>query len=228
MSGMTTAAQPYPLPPGAARGGVTQDPEQAEHAKEALRKAIRAVRAARSERRRREAAVALADVVDGFPPVQDAGCVAVYASRPGEPDTLPLLERLAGRGLRILLPVLGSGLQRDWAPFGGAADLRQRAPGRPPEPGTPHLGARALGEADVIVAPALAVDTAGARLGQGGGWYDRALEHAAPGTPVIAMVYREEVYDAVERPLPRQPHDRSVDAVATPDGWRWLRTPDAA
>jgi 5-formyltetrahydrofolate cyclo-ligase len=226
MSGMSTAAQPYPLPPGAARGGVTQDAEQAEHAKEALRKAIRAGRAARSERRRQEAAAAFADVLGAFPPVRTAQCAAVYASRPGEPDTLPLLERLADRGLRILMPVLGTGLQRDWAPYDGAADLRQRAPGRPPEPGTPHLGAGALAEADVIIAPALAVDTSGARLGQGGGWYDRALEHAAPGTPVVAMVFAEEVYDAEDRPLPRQPHDRPVDAVATPEGWRWLRSAD--
>ena len=225
---MSSAAQPYPLPPGAPSGHVTVDPEQAEHAKEALRKAIRAGRTARPERRRQEAAASFADVVSAFPPVRSAGCVAVYASRPGEPDTGPLLERLAARGLRVILPVLGTGLQRDWASYAGVDDLRQRAPGRPPEPGTPHLGPTALGEADVVIAPALAVDTSGARLGQGGGWYDRALEHAAPGTPVVAMVFEEEVYDAATRPLPREPHDRLVDAVATPEGWRWLRPPDAA
>ncbi len=223
---MSTAAQPYPLPSGGTHGRVREDGEQAEHAKEALRKAIRAARAARSERRRHEAAVAFADVLTAFPPVRAAGCVAVYASRPGEPDTGPLLERLAARGARVLMPVLGSGLQRDWALYGGADDLRQRAPGRPPEPGTPHLGPTALAEAEVVIAPALAVDTSGARLGQGGGWYDRALEHATPGRPVIAMVYEEEIYDVGMRPLPRETHDRLVDAVATPDGWRWLRAAD--
>jgi 5-formyltetrahydrofolate cyclo-ligase len=152
----------------------------------------------------------------------------VYAARPTEPDTGPLLERLADRGLHVLLPVLGTGLQRDWAPYAGPEDLRQRAPGRPPEPGTPHLGPEALAEADVVIAPALAVDTGGARLGQGGGWYDRALEHAAPGVPVVAMVFEEEVYDAGTRPVPRQEHDRLVDAVATPEGWRWLRRADGA
>lgn len=224
---MSTAAQPYPLPSGPRRGTA----DAAEHtsaAKDALRSAIRASRAARSERRRREAAVAFADVVGAFPGVRAASCVAVYASRPGEPATGPLLDRLAARGLRILLPVLGSGLQRDWALYAGEEDLRQRAPGRPPEPGTPHLGPAALQEVDAIIAPALAVDTLGARLGQGGGWYDRALEHAAPGVPVVALVYDEEVYDAAVRPLPRELHDRLVDAVATPTGWRWLRRPDGA
>jgi 5-formyltetrahydrofolate cyclo-ligase len=228
---MSTAAQPYPLPSGtgwAPHSDHADQAEHAEHAKETLRSAIRAVRRTRTERRRLEAAHAFTDVLETFPPLQTARCVAVYASRPGEPDTGPLLERLAARGVRILVPVLGTGLQRDWAPYAGPEDLHQRAPGRPPEPGTPHLGPQALAEAEVIVAPALAVDTTGARLGQGGGWYDRALEHADPQAPVIAVVYEGEVYDAAARPLPRQPHDRFVDAVVTPDGWRWLRSPDAA
>lgn len=213
------AAQPYP-----ARVGVLD----AEDAKEELRSAIRTARLGRSERRRQEAGEAFADVLDTMPALREASCVAVYAARPAEPSTGPLLQRLSDRGVRILLPVLGTGLQRDWAAFGGADDLRQRAPGRPPEPGTTHLGAEALCDAEVIVAPALAVDTSGARLGQGGGWYDRALEYARPGTPVIALVYASEVYDAGTRPLPRQGHDRLVDAVATPEGWRWLRPPAAA
>jgi len=212
---MSTASQPYP---------VVLD---AEDAKESLRAAIRGVRMARSERRRREAATSFAEALETMPELRDAHCVAAYVARAWEPGTAPLLEALTARGVRVILPVLGTGLQRDWADYDGADNLRQRAPGRPPEPGTTQLGAGALGDADVIVAPALAVDTAGARLGQGGGWYDRALEHARPGTPVIAMVYAEEVYDAETRPLPREPHDRLVDAVATPDGWRWLRHPAA-
>ena len=215
---MSIAAQPYPHAVG------TDDPEDA---KETLRSAIRTARQARSERRRTEAAVAFAAVLETMPELRKARCVAAYVARPTEPSTGPLLEMLAARGVRVILPVLGTGLQRDWAVYDGAADLQQRAPGRPPEPGTTALGAAALHAADVIVAPALAVDTSGARLGQGGGWYDRALEHARPGTPVIAMVFAEEIYDAGTRPLPRQPHDRLVDAVATPEGWRWLRLPAA-
>ena len=56
------------------------------------------------------------------------------------------------------------------------------------------------------IAPALAVDTTGARLGQGGGWYDRALEHLRPGVPVVALVFPEELYDARQPPAaPRAP-----------------------
>ena len=210
--------QPYTAP----RPGL--DPADA---KDELRKAIRAERSKQTPRARSRAGDGFAVVVGALPEVKAARCVAAYASRPGEPDTTPLLERLAARGTRVLLPVLGTGLQRDWAWFTSAADLQVRAPGRPPEPSGPTLGPDALLEAEVVIAPALAVDTAGGRLGQGGGWYDRVLANARPDVLVVARVFPDEVYDAAERPLPRQDHDRPVDIVATPSGWQWVRGPRA-
>ncbi|MEN1974146.1 5-formyltetrahydrofolate cyclo-ligase [Cellulomonas olei] len=210
---MSAVAQPYPH---VSEGSTVTE------VKDEFRALLRAARQARSARRRTESADAFVDVVETIPALADARCVAVYSARPTEPDTGPLLDSLAGRQIEVLLPVLGAGLQREWARYAGRHDLLQRAPGRPPEPSTPSLGAEALAEADVIVAPALAVDTSGTRLGQGGGWYDRALAHARPGTPVIALVFAEELYDAEVRPLPREPHDRRVDMVATPERWYHL------
>lgn len=135
---------------------------------------------------------------------------------------LPLLDRLMDRGVRVLLPVLGAGLARDWADYTGSHDLLERAPGRPPEPGGATLGTDAIKLADVVLAPAIAVDTRGVRLGQGGGWYDRALTHLRPGAKVIAVVFPEEVYDAADHPLPLEEHDIRVDAVATTTDWRLL------
>jgi 5-formyltetrahydrofolate cyclo-ligase len=209
---MSGPDQPYPL-----HGSI-----EVEDAKEILRKAIRTNRQSRSERLRKEAAVAIADVIETIPEVAAATCVATYAARPTEPGTAEMLERLAARGVRVLLPVLGAGLQRDWAEYAGPADLQVRAPGRPPEPGTAPLGPEALALADVVVAPALAVDSRGVRLGQGGGWYDRVLTGLRPGSRVIAVVFPEEVYDAATRPLPVQMHDILVDAVATTIDWRQL------
>ncbi len=200
------------------------DEDELEEIKDRWRRRIRNARQQRSARSREADARALAEVVDQIPQVRQAGCVTAYAARPGEPDTGPLLEALAARGIRVLLPVLGSGLARDWAEYAGADDLRERAPGRPPEPSGPPLGHEALAEADVLLIPALAVDTAGTRLGQGGGWYDRALRDADPGTPVIALTYAEEVHDSATEPLPRAPHDRAVHAVATPKGVTWFRS----
>jgi 5-formyltetrahydrofolate cyclo-ligase len=193
-----------------------------EDAKEALRRAIRAQRAARTARQRAAAATAFADVVMAVPSVRDARVVATYVSRPTEPGTGELLDRLTDGGAHVLLPVLGAGLARDWAEYTGRHDLRGRAPGRPPEPGGPTLGIEAITQADVVVAPALAVDTHGTRLGQGGGWYDRSLKLARDGVPVVAMVFPEELYDADHRPLPVADHDMPVHVVATPEGWQPL------
>lgn len=206
---MSGDEQPYPIHPD----------HEVEEAKFAFRAAIREARANRSDRRRSVAAEGLAIVVNTIPQVKAAHTVALYASRPTELQTQILMEKLAAAGKRILLPVLGAGLQRDWAWYSGTDDLMQRAPGRPPEPSGETLGSDALSRADVVLVPALAVDTAGHRLGQGGGWYDRALEHVRSDVDVIALVYPEEIYNATTHPLPIEPHDRPVDAVATPQHW---------
>ncbi|MFC8597889.1 5-formyltetrahydrofolate cyclo-ligase [Isoptericola sp. NPDC057191] len=211
----TRAHRPYPVVAGM----------EVADAKEELRRAIRAHRAERSPRLRDEAAKALADVLATVPAVRDADVVATYVSRPTEPGTHVLLEQLAARGTRVLLPVLGAGLARDWAWYAGPDDLLERAPGRPPEPSGPALGAEAITKADVVVAPALAVDDRGVRLGQGGGWYDRLLKMRRPGVPVVALVFPEEVYDSAEQPLPAAEHDVPVHVVVTPEGWQELPAP---
>jgi len=216
---MSAVAQPPPhTDEGSTRRPHSHGPAEE---KDLLRRQVRARRAHRSARRRAEVAEQLAAVVLTIPEVSAARCVSVYASRPTEPGTGPLIEALAARGVRLLLPVLGAGLQRDWGEYAGPDDLRERAPGRPPEPSGPPLGAAALTDADVVLVPALAVDAAGGRLGQGGGWYDRVLAHVRPDAPVVALVHEDEVLDIV----PREAHDLAVTAVATPDGWRRLGTP---
>lgn len=143
------------------------------------------------------------------------GVVALYASRPGEPGTLDLIDAVQHAGWRVLLPRLGR--EPDWA--WATAPLRPGWAGIP-EPTGPALGAHALAEADLVILPALAVARDGARLGTGGGWYDRALPHARPGTPRWALTNAEEVLDG----LPTEPHDLPVDAVVTEAGFTLLRS----
>ncbi|PKQ25037.1 MAG: 5-formyltetrahydrofolate cyclo-ligase [Actinobacteria bacterium HGW-Actinobacteria-4] len=189
-----------------------------EDAKARLRASLRKARLHRSERRLAEHAQAISEHVLAMPSVAEATCVSVYASRSHEPGTLPLIESLHERGIRVLIPMLGNGLQRGWGEYHGAEDLVERAPGRPPEPSGDFLPAEALADADVVVVPALAVDTAGNRLGQGGGWYDRALADAREDVPLVALAFANEVFDADQSPLPREAHDHGVHAVITPDG----------
>jgi 5-formyltetrahydrofolate cyclo-ligase len=189
--------------------------------KQALRTGILSARAARSERDRARAEEALLRVVAGQATIAHARCVAAYVSQQGEPPTRRLLEALSARGARVLLPIVGGEprLALGWAEYAGAADLVEPSPGRPLQPQGPDLGPAEVASADVVLLPALAVDTAGTRLGYGAGWYDRALAHVRPGTTLVALVYENEVFDAELSPLPRGPHDRPVGAAATPKGW---------
>lgn len=67
-------------------------------------------------------------------------------------------------------------------------------------------------EIDLILVPGTAFDRRGARLGQGGGYYDRFL----PRTAAFRMGVCHD-FALLER-LARQPHDQRMDAVATPGG----------
>ncbi|MDR1634545.1 MAG: hypothetical protein LBS27_06435 [Bifidobacteriaceae bacterium] len=89
-------------------------------------------------------------------------------------------------------------------------------PGQLPEPAGPRLGEGALERCRLILAPALSVDRTGTRLGRGGGWYDRALVHAANGALVLAVCFPWEVL--AQGALPRESHDVPVDGVLTGQG----------
>jgi 5-formyltetrahydrofolate cyclo-ligase len=190
---------------------------EAEELKTALRERAREDRSQRSERLRAAAAQALAAHTLALPEVQAASCISVYASRPSEPGTLPLISALSERGVRVLIPLLGDGLQRGWGEYLGASDLTSRAPGRPPEPSSPFLPQVTIAEADVVISPALAVDPTGTRLGHGGGWYDRCLVDARKDALLLVFCYPEELRTA-EHPVPREAHDFPIHGVVTPDG----------
>jgi 5-formyltetrahydrofolate cyclo-ligase len=104
-----------------------------------------------------------------------------------------------------------------------AVDTGRLAPGRFGllEPLGPRLGPTAIGAADVVVVPAVAVARDGARLGRGGGYYDRALRHVRPDAVLVALVFDDELVGE----LPVEAHDQRVTAVVTPsDGWQALPT----
>lgn len=150
-----------------------------------------------------------------------AGAVVTsYVAVPGEPPTAPLNAALAAHGIRVLVPITLPDLDLDWSDATDAA-------------GSP-LGRDAVGLADLVLAPGLAVDRHGTRMGQGGGCYDRVLPRRRPGTPVVVVLHPGELLDAAEPALPRRPHDQQVDAAVTADGVtdlrlsRWRPHPPAA
>jgi 5-formyltetrahydrofolate cyclo-ligase len=160
---------------------------------------------------REEGGRSLRDALLGLPEMGMAGTVAAYYSIGSEPDTRRLLYALWKRGTYVLLPLLLPGGDLDWASYEGPDSLIPGARGLL-EPGEPARGADAIARADVVLVPALAVDTSGNRLGRGGGSFDRALARVGPLIPVIALLYDEELVGSV----PAEPHDRKVTAVARP------------
>lgn len=190
----------------------------AAEAKAAWRAAVRQARAQRGDRRNAEHAVTFRDAVLALPEAQGVRRASVYAARAHEPRTLPLIDALTDAGVEVLIPCLGEGLQRGWAVYRNAEDLVERAPGRPPEPSGDFLPQAELADAELIVVPALGADSRGTRLGQGAGWYDRTLTDAHKDATIVALVFDDEYHDAEEHPVPREPHDMSVDIVVTPSG----------
>ena len=179
--------------------------------KAVLRKQLLAARSARNPDDRREAGRLIRDALLSRPELQMAGTVAAYYSVGAEPDTRGLVYALWKRGTYVLLPLLQPDGDLDWASYEGPDSLIPGPRGLQ-EPKENPRGPDAIARADVVLAPALAVDRAGNRLGRGGGSYDRALARVGPLIPVIALLYDAELLGR----LPAEPHDTPVRAAVRP------------
>lgn len=147
--------------------------------------------------------------------VRGRDTVCAYVPVGTEPGSIDLLDRLLTLAGRVLLPVARTG------PDGAPRPLRwgDYRPGALVagrwgllEPPAPWLPDTALGEADLVLLPALAVDRAGVRLGRGRGFYDRSLHARRGAAPLVAVVRDAELLDA----LPSEPHDVPMTHALTP------------
>jgi 5-formyltetrahydrofolate cyclo-ligase len=172
-----------------------------------------------SPEQRAEEALALAEAASRLP----GDTVCGYVPFGFEPGSLALLDLLCARGSRVLLPVIAPVAgPLDWAEYTGPETL---AAGRLRilEPSGPRLGVTAIGGADLVLLPALAVDHGGVRLGKGAGHYDRSLVFAAPSAELVAVVRDSELVGR----LPAQPHDVPMTGALTP-GQGLVRLPIAS
>jgi 5-formyltetrahydrofolate cyclo-ligase len=190
-------------------------PPDAGVAKSVLRERHLARRRARTVAERESAAAALTTAL--LRGLAGARAFAAYVPDEEEPGHGRIPAAFTQLGARVLLPVVPpDGRELAWA-----VDTGRLAPGRFGllEPLGPRLGPTAVGTAEVVVVPALAIARDGVRLGRGGGYYDRALRHARPDAVVVALVFDDELLDE----LPAEPHDRRVGVVVTPSGgWQAL------
>ena len=143
-----------------------------------------------------------------IPEIAFASTVASYISYGDEPDTSALNKALIAMGKRLLLPRI-AGENLEWVDWNGDEQNLQ-AKKKIKEP----IG-QAITECevvDVVIVPALRIDRSGYRLGQGGGYYDRALPALAAWS--IGLIHPDEISST---DLPREEWDQRLDAAATPD-----------
>lgn len=172
-----------------------------------LRAAIRAQMHALTKAQREESDTKLFSRFLMLPEVERAEHILLYYGVGQEPDTVRLIGSLLDRGKVVALPrCLPNGgmearrVERETVLTGCFHGI--------PEPGEecPCLLKMKL---DFILTPGLAFDAACRRLGQGGGYYDRYLEHFFGQT--VALCRDIFLLEAV----PAGPQDHPVGLVLT-------------
>jgi 5-formyltetrahydrofolate cyclo-ligase len=147
------------------------------------------------------------NVILRAPEIESATTIASYISYDFEPSTIEIHEAFLRSGKVLILPRI-NGDQLEWVRWDGdPANLVTKK--KISEPIGEALSD--LSQIQVVIVPALRIDQSGIRLGQGGGYYDRALIHLKAWK--IGLVYAGELSSEV---LPHEPHDVPLDAAATP------------
>jgi 5-formyltetrahydrofolate cyclo-ligase len=138
-----------------------------------------------------------------------AQTIASYVSYEFEPSTVAINNEIMQRGLTLVLPRRLPDNDLTWHRWDGSEErLRKRGKVR-----EPILGDEVEpSEIDIAIVPALHINRAGYRLGQGGGSYDRALSKMSAWS--VALIYPHEI---TSEALPIESHDLPVNAAATPD-----------
>jgi 5-formyltetrahydrofolate cyclo-ligase len=140
--------------------------------------------------------------------------VAAYWPMRNELDPRPLMTALGARGCRCALPVIVAPeaplMFRSWRP-GDALDVGLFDTRQP----TPEAAAL---EPDVVIAPLVAFDESGHRLGYGGGYYDRTLEKLRRGAGALAVGYAYA--GQLVAALPQGQFDQKLDWLVSDKGVR--------
>ncbi|MCI8913195.1 MAG: 5-formyltetrahydrofolate cyclo-ligase [Lawsonibacter sp.] len=176
--------------------------------KKALRRQVREQLSAMTPEQMRQSDEALFTGFLALPQVQAAKTIFAFWGIPGkEPDTARLVEYLTGHGKAVGLPRMLPEHQME---------VRRYLPDRPlvsvsfgiSEPG-PDCPLLSPADIDLVLVPAVCYDRQGYRLGFGGGYYDRWLEHFAGFRVGLC---RSAV---LQNRVPTQTHDARVDVLIT-------------
>lgn len=147
--------------------------------------------------------------------------VGVYWPLPDEADPRPLMRQLFKQGVKLYLPRIHRHAPLWFVPWQPHCRLRAGRLGIA-EPGVAR-GHRRATHLDVLILPVLGYTNDGLRMGQGGGFYDRALafRHTQPARPpfLLGLAFACGRRDA----LPHDPWDVPLDAILNECAWHTCR-----
>jgi 5-formyltetrahydrofolate cyclo-ligase len=138
---------------------------------------------------------------------------AGYHALGAELNPSPLIRHLAAMGAFFALPVCeGPDLPLLFRMWDARDRLVPDALGVPSPPPWAQMV-----HPDLVIAPVLAFDRKGGRLGQGGGHYDRTLQALRASKKVFVLGL---AFSGQELPeVPSEPHDQRLDAILTETGY---------
>lgn len=172
----------------------------------------KAARAALGRTRRFKYSTAICRALEADPRVRAAKIVFSYASTPAEADPSSLCARLHSRGVSIAYPrCTAPGVMQARIPDSGSAFTPDIYGIPSPDP----LNSRLVSpeELDLVLVPLTAFDSGCARVGMGGGFYDRFLP-MCKNAAIIGLAFSVQQAEKIDR----APHDIRLHAVFTESG----------
>ncbi|KAB1504101.1 5-formyltetrahydrofolate cyclo-ligase [Corynebacterium sp. 320] len=133
--------------------------------------------------------------------------VTAFVPMDSEPGGRWLPDVLRAAGFRVILPRVAQ-KNLEWVPYTG--DLERSSWGLM-EPTDEKISQPLPEVVDVAIIPAIGLDSAGHRLGQGGGFYDRQLAQGNLNVTRLGIVDQWEFHTHV----PHASHDLTVNTVIT-------------
>lgn len=169
---------------------------------------MRAARRAIPPEEREWAGAEVVDRVASLPDLASPRTVLLFYAFGSEIPTRGLIERLARDRHRLALPVLHTEMRA--VAYEPGAPLVATGYGPKQPVGGDTVLPRAV---DVVVAPGLAFDRRGWRLGYGGGHFDAFLASMRDDALRVGIGFGPQIVDE----LPVEPHDQRLDLVVTDD-----------
>jgi 5-formyltetrahydrofolate cyclo-ligase len=175
--------------------------------KQDLRKIVRQNRQIISPTERQNSALKVARLLSALSGEWPEGIIAGYCAQGSELDIFPALQHFEKTGCQIALPVI-NGQTLIFRRYRIGDPLYQSAfKTKEPEAHKPQC------QPAVVLIPLLAFDGDLMRLGQGAGFYDRALADLQRKGPVLKIGIAFDC-QKVEQ-IPTEPHDQRLDLVVT-------------